>query len=85
MNFDFIISIDENIHDPLMMGEVDIVREILDIAEQVTTAGRKVVVQRQYTNAAPDTIETFTKPEQVQAWRERLNKTQGMLGRESIS
>lgn len=85
MNFDMIISIDENINDPLLEGDVSIVNQVLSIARQVTESGRKVEVQRQYSNSVPDIIETFTTPEQIDEWRDRLNKVQKILGRENIS
>lgn len=84
MNFDINICIDENIADPLAMGQVEIVRQILDLAEQVTNAGRKVTVMRNFVNAPTQTIATLTSPGQVQEWRTKLNEAQIILGKPPI-
>ncbi|UCV02702.1 hypothetical protein [Dechloromonas denitrificans] len=84
MSIDITISIDDNINDPLTMGQTHIVSEIFRIASEVLTNGGKVIVQRVYTNAQPDTLCEFKSESELSGWKERLNEVQIKLGREQI-
>jgi hypothetical protein len=85
MNFDIDICLDEHINDPLAMGQVEIVRQILNLAEQVTNAGRRVIIKRNFVNAPVQIIATLTTTEQIQEWRTKLDEAQEILGKPIIS
>ena len=84
MKFDIIISINENIKDPLTMGQTHVVSEIFRIASGVLASGGKVIVQREYSNAKPDRLCVFDKQADLDAWKERLNDVQIKLGQDKI-
>ena len=84
MSLDITISIDQNIHDPLIMGQTDIVGEIFRIAADVIRNGGRVIVKRVYTNADPDRIFEFSTEEELKGWKKLLNEAQIVLGRDEI-
>jgi hypothetical protein len=84
MSIDITISIDNNIKDPLTMGQTHIVSEVFRIASEVLANEGKVIVQRVYTNAPPDTLCEFKTEKELNGWKERLNEVQVKLGREQI-
>lgn len=84
MSINIIIAIDQDIHDPLTMGQTNIVSEIFKIASEVINNSGKVVVQRQYDNALPEVLCEFDNLDELSAWKERLNDAQIKLGREEI-
>ena len=81
---DIIISFDADINDPLTMGQTHIVSGIFREASKALTNGRKVIVQRFYTNAPPETLCEFNSQSELSGWKERLNAGQITLGREQI-
>ena len=85
MSINIIIAIDQNIHDPLTMGQTDIVNNIFRIAASVLKNGGKVIVQHQYDNTEPDVICEFSNTEELSGWKDRLNNAQIVLGREQIA
>jgi hypothetical protein len=85
MSIDITISVDENINDPLSMGQTHIVSEVFRIANEVLINGGKVIVQRVYTNAEPDQLCVFKSEAELRGWKDRLNDVQIKLGREHIS
>ena len=85
MSIDIIIAIDQNIHDPLTMGQTHIVSGIFRIASSVLENGGKVVVQRQYNNnAQSEVLCEFSNSEELSAWKERLNEVQVILRQKQI-
>lgn len=85
MSIDITISVDENINYPLTMGQTHIVSEVFRIAREVLSNGGQVIVQRVYTNAAPDQLCVFKNETELSGWKDRLNDVQIKLGREQIS
>ncbi len=84
MSIDITISFDDNINDPLTMGQTRIVGEVFRIASEVLANGGKVIVQRVYTNAPPDLLCEFRTEKELSDWKTCLNEVQIKLGREQI-
>lgn len=85
MTIDLIIAIDQNINDPLTMGQSSIVSNIFNIASNIIEEGGKIIVQRQYDNANPDKLYTFETTEELADWKKKLNEMQVILNREEIT
>jgi len=76
-NHDITIRIDEDIFDPLVMGQRDLVHQLLKLAEVATANGRKVTVIRTSTNAPDTIIRTLTAPDEAREWWKKLEKIHG--------
>jgi len=84
MSVNIIISMDENINDPLTMGQTHVVSEVVRLASEVLKNGGKVIVQRVFVNAPPAELCIFEKEVDLNGWKERLNEVQIKLGRDQI-
>ncbi|MFC1751409.1 hypothetical protein ACFL2V_21755 [Pseudomonadota bacterium] len=84
MSVNIVISIDQDIHDPLTMGQTSVVSEIFRIATDIIKCDGKVIVQRQFGNSVPDILCQFDCVDDLEGWRDRLNEVQIKLGRDEI-
>ena len=76
---DITIRAYEDIFDPLIMGQHDVVHQLLKRAEVATTSGQKVIVVRTSQNAPNRIIATLTAPEHVQEWRRKLDEIRKII------
>jgi hypothetical protein len=73
-----------DIEDGLALEMSEVVSDIIKVSRGIVEKGGKVIIQREYTNSPPDLLVEYTKVEELDIWKEKLNIVQEKLGRKAI-
>lgn len=61
--------------DALTMGYFHVTDAVFDKALEIVKNGGKVIVQKEYINAAPEIMKIFDTLEEIEAWKKRFYET----------
>lgn len=73
MQYDLIVDIDGNIHDPLTMKQPEMVASVFRLAREALATGKTVTIERRFSNAPSEAKAVFTTLDNFNAYAERLN------------
>lgn len=82
---EMLISLDENITDPLTMDQVGIVSAIFNCAEHFINNGHQVRIVKRYENYPDETKRIITELSELNTWKSDLNAARKKQGKALIN
>jgi hypothetical protein len=74
-----------DIGDALTLGKNSIVSSIIDQAKDLVRDGGMVTIERRYESAPPDHLVSYKTVQEIEAWKDKLNELQDVLGRTKVN